>query len=87
MQNSTDFIQRIITAASESPEVKKQLMENPKGVIESILKFQLPDDFEINIFEDTPNRIHIVLPDNTEELSEVELSAVSGGIMGAVMEA
>ena len=75
-----DFINRIIAAAQEKPEFRKLLLEDPKKVFESKFNFKLPEDFEIIVHEDTPNKINIVLPHTTDELSEVELSAVSGGM-------
>ncbi len=80
LQNKEFLLRRIIKAALESPEFKEKLKRNPKDIFESQVKFQFPDDFEVVVHEDTPKRINIVLPYHSEELSEVELSAVSGGV-------
>jgi len=83
MENQTkksEIISKMISAAMESPELKAKLIENPKGVLEFMTNFKLPEDFEIVVHEDTPNKLNIVLPSNIEELSELELSAVSGGV-------
>jgi len=78
--NKNVLIDRILKAAQESPEFREKLISNPKNIFELQSKFKLPEDFEIVVHEDTPNKLNIVLPSNVEELSEVELSAVSGGV-------
>jgi hypothetical protein len=75
-----DFIGKIAMAAALNPELKEALLKNPKEVMEAKLGFKLPDDFEINVIQDTPNKINIVIPFKSEELTEAELSAVSGGV-------
>ena len=76
----SNFVQNILNAAAKSPDFRKRLIENPKSALEYMLKFKLPTDTEIVVHEDTPKRLNIVLPYHAEELSEVELSAVSGGV-------
>ncbi len=83
MGNQTNkdlLIGRILKAAQDSPEFREKLIANPKSIFELQTNFKLPDDFEIIVHEDTPNKLNIVLPQKSEELSEVELSAVSGGL-------
>jgi hypothetical protein len=75
-----DFINKIISAAQEKPEFRKLLLDDPKKVFENKFNFKLPENFEIVVHEDTANKLNIVLPHTSEELTEVELSAVSGGI-------
>jgi len=80
MLNKQEFLAKILKAASENPEFKEKLLQNPKAVIETMANFQLPDDFEIIVHQDTPTKLNIVLPVTSDELSEVELSAVAGGV-------
>jgi len=75
-----EFLAKIIKLASENPEFKQKLVENPKEVFEKIVDFKFPEDFEIAVHQDTQRTLNIVLPDTTDELSEVELAAVSGGV-------
>ena len=79
LPNKQEFIDNIVKLAAEKPEFKEKLLNNPKKVIESILKTEFPNEFEVSVFEDTPSKLNIVLPDTSEELSSVELNAVSGG--------
>jgi len=78
--NKNLLIDRIIKAAQESPEFRENLISNPKNIFEMQSQFKLPEDFEIVVHEDTPNKLNIVLPRTSEELSDIELSAVSGGV-------
>jgi len=80
MSSKENFLEKVKKLASESPEFKAKLIADPKTVIQERLKFRLPDDLEIAVHEDKPNRINLVLTEPKEELSELELSAVSGGV-------
>ena len=75
-----NFLQRVAMKAAESPEFRANFMANPKSMMEEKLQFKLPDNLEVVVLEDTPDKIHIVLPSAKEELSELELSSVSGGV-------
>ena len=79
-QSKEQFLDKILKAAKESPEFRAKLVADPKAVIEAQLHFKFPESFEISVHENTANTLHILLPDVVEELSELELSAVSGGV-------
>lgn len=78
--NKDEFLSKILRYAAERPEFKEKLLKNPKAVVEKMANFNFPDDFEVAVYEDTPTKLNIVLPNTSDELSEVELSAVSGGV-------
>lgn len=81
MEEKDKFLREIIDKAAKSPEFRADFMANPKNIIEEKLRFKLPENMEIVVLEDSPDKIHIVLPSPPrEELSEIELAAVSGGI-------
>ena len=80
MEIKENFLQRIAVKAAESPEFRANFMANPKSMMEEKLKFKLPENMEVVVLEDSPDKIHIVLPSPREELSEMELSSVSGGV-------
>ena len=73
------FLEKILKLAGEKPEFREKLLKSPKEAIQSMVTFTLPEDFEIAVHEDTPSKVNIILPNTSDELSEVELSAVSGG--------
>ncbi len=79
MEEKDKFLQDIIDKTAESLEFRAEFRANPKNIIEEKLRFRLPENMEIVVLEDSPDKIHIVLPLPKEELSETELLAVSGG--------
>jgi hypothetical protein len=77
------FINKVIKAASENPEFRTMFLADPKKVLEDKLNIKLPEDFEIVVHQDTAAKLNITLPYHSEELTDVELSAVSGGVCWA----
>lgn len=77
--NKDKITDKILEAAEQSPEFRAKFIANPKGAIEAFLNFKLPGEFEILVHEDTPNRINIVLPYSPNELTDKDLSQLSGG--------
>jgi hypothetical protein len=82
--NLENLENKIITKARENPQFKQQLLTNPKQVFEQELGQQLPNDIEVEVLQQTPHKLYIVLPMSIDELaqaylSEEELEAVSGG--------
>lgn len=80
-KQNNDFLNEIQTAAAENPEFKAQLLANPKAAIEELTKLKVPDNIEIAVLQDTPELLNIVLPYKSDELSEVELENISGGVI------
>ena len=59
---------------------RELLMKNPKKALASVFKFEVSDDFEIKIFEETASSLVIVIPEKAgEELSDDQLEKVAGG--------
>lgn len=61
----------------EDPSFKKRLFANPKVSIEELIDEKLP--FNIEIFEDTPQKVHLVLDNKPIALQEKELATIAGG--------
>ena len=84
-----DFEAQIIAKAWRDPEFKKRLLTDPKGVFEEELQklqegAKLPADLNIQVLEEHPKQVYLVLPQNPEELLEGELTdeqleSVAGG--------
>ncbi|WP_392533427.1 NHLP leader peptide family RiPP precursor [Nostoc sp. C117] len=72
----------VIQQAWQDETFKSQLLENPKATIEKVTGTNLSDTFIICVYEDTPTVKHLVVPVNNanEELSELDLMMVAGGI-------
>lgn len=60
---------------------RKALAEDPKKAIEELFGINLPEKLNINIVEENPGSLTIVLPAqlNEAELTDDQLDAVSGG--------
>lgn len=72
----------IISLALRDPEFKKRLLANPKLAIEGTFGVQIPKDIEIKVLEDSNNQLHMEIlnaKSGHKELSDAELSAISGG--------
>ena len=84
-----EFQDFIVKKAWEDPEFKKRLLADPRAVIsEELGKIQdgvsIPDNIAVDVVEETPNQICIVLPVNPADLtgaaiSEDDLAKVAGG--------
>jgi len=52
----------IIQRAWEDQAFKEKLLTDPKGTIEAELGVTLPEEIEIFIHEQTPTKLHLILP-------------------------
>ena len=52
----------LIQRAWDDPEFKARLLAEPKRTLEEALGIQLPEEIEIFIHEQTPTRLHLLLP-------------------------
>ena len=75
----TEIEKNIIERAMKDPGFREKLISDPKGALEEELGGKLPDDIKIHVNEEDADNIHITLPYGAGELTENELSGVSGG--------
>ena len=79
LKTRKDLEIHLITRALKDEEFKRELIANPKAVIESELGTKLPDELEITVLEETENTVYMVLPCNPYEgISEEELKTNFG---------
>ena len=75
--------QRLMSRAANDEEFRAALKDKPKEALEAEFGIAIPDDAEIQVLEETPERQYIVLPPrlmgDDGSLSEEELEAVAGG--------
>ena len=84
MSEQHSLYQQIITRAMKDEAFRQQLLSNPRNAIESDQGVSLPANLMIQVHEDTPTTIHLVLPmqpsaGEPQELSEAELTMIVGG--------
>ena len=88
MENDRKKIEQyVIERALANPEFREKLKSDPRATLEEVLGTKLPDDVNININEEDHFNFHITIPHvsnqlEKKELSEDELSGVSGGWSG-----
>jgi Nitrile hydratase, alpha chain len=77
-----DLETALIEKCWKDPEFKKQIVTDPKGMLERHIGQKLPADLKIVIHEEDANTLHFSLPpapSNTMELSDEDLEKVAGG--------
>ncbi|WGV26496.1 NHLP leader peptide family RiPP precursor [Halotia branconii] len=79
--------QKLIQQSWEDESFKQELLTNPKTVFARELGQQLPKDIEIEVLQETDNKVYLVLPTNPisdikseVELTEEALESVAGGV-------
>jgi len=77
-----DLETALIEKCWKDPEFKKQVVTDPKGMLERHSRQKLPADLKIFIHEEDASTLHFSLPpapSNTTELSDEDLAKVAGG--------
>ena len=78
-QNRSNLEQRIIEMAMKDDGFKEKLKSDPRSAIEEALGIKFPEDMNFHVNEESETDIHITLPSQAGELSEEEMSGISGG--------
>ena len=63
---------------AEDPTFRDQLLQDPKGTLASVFSIDVPEGMEVFVHEDTPSKVHLIIP-GPAELSDQDLELVSGG--------
>ena len=77
-----DLETALIEKCWKDTEFKKQVVTDPKGMLERHIGQKLPADFKIFIHEEDATTLHFPLPpapSNLTELSDEDLERVAGG--------
>jgi len=85
MNQRQQLEQKLIEKAMKDESFRKQLIENPVIAIEAETGMKISELMKIKVMEEYPDTVYLILPQNsvqnTEmELSEAELESVAGGI-------
>ena len=80
MPYPTEVLETIIETAWKDPAFKAKLLADPRSALQQ-LDLNLPADLNIQVHEETPKTVHLVLPQDPSrtELSDEDLDAVAGG--------
>ncbi|WP_019503701.1 NHLP leader peptide family RiPP precursor [Pleurocapsa sp. PCC 7319] len=82
--NRNELEARIIAKAWQDEAFKQELLNNPKAVFSQEMGQSIPDEIEIQVVEENPTTLYMVLPTkptiaDEEEVSQEQLEAVAGG--------
>jgi len=83
MKMTRGEMQDLLTKFStQNPEYRAALLRNPKNIVQEQFQMQLPDDMAVEVLEESPEKVYVVLPYMVQEgaeLSGSDLEAVAGG--------
>jgi hypothetical protein len=90
MSEQKTLQEQIVARAMKDEAFRQELLSNPKAAVERGLGITLPQGTNIQVHEDTPDTVHIVLPMKVQsgeprELSDAELEQAVGGAGGSVV--
>ena len=74
-----DFERDVITRAGADPAFRAELLADPRAAIKKAYGVELPPSLELRVVEETPSVFYLVLPLQSEELTDEQLAAVAGG--------
>ena len=77
-QTVEEFHDYVRNKAVENEEFRARLLADPKAVMEEELDLSIPDDFSIEVHEDSATTAHLVLPPSAA-LAEEDMRTVAGG--------
>jgi len=84
MNTRKEVEQHIIEKAMKDEDFRKQLMEDPKFILEQETGMKMPGSINIKVLEEDSETFYLVLPpiptvSEDGELSDADLERVSGG--------
>jgi hypothetical protein len=79
MPSRVEAERRLRERADADPAFRADLIADPKAAIESEFGVPVPDGVNVQVHEESLSELHLVLPVSSDDLSDAELEAVSGG--------
>jgi hypothetical protein len=71
----------VIARVWQDEAYRKELIADPKGVLQKEFGVELPEGLAIEVLEESPAKLYIVIPPKpTNELGDDQLEEVAGGI-------
>ena len=78
-QTMSEMKAHIMARAAEDQGFRTQLLADPKAVISAELDIFIPDQFSIQVHEDSTTTAHLVLP-MSDRLTDEQLAKAAGGV-------
>jgi hypothetical protein len=72
----------VVAKAWKDEKFKKELMSNPKALLNREFGVEIPDNVNVKVVEENANNLYIILPMKPQaggELTDEQLEAVAGG--------
>ena len=66
--------------AVHDPDFRARLVADPRTALKDTLGIDLGDDVTVSVLEDSPSRVHVVIPAVDDSLEEAEMESVVGGL-------
>ena len=79
MKTASEIQASLIAKADEDETFRTKLLSDPKGAIQDVTGFTVPDSFSVHVHEEGATDFHIVLPPAGSRLSDKDLRDASGG--------
>lgn len=70
----------VIARAGADSTFRRQLPADPKGTLQVAYGLELPPDCDMQVLEQTPSKFYLVLPVQTDQLTDEQLDAVAGRV-------
>lgn len=74
---------QVLDRAGKDPEFREQLKHDPLGTVSRDFGVQVPPDITVEVVEETPTKVYLVLPSAPTQpgqvLADLELESVAGG--------
>src|SRR5947207_3840131 len=88
MREQNPWRQQVMVRAMKDDAFRQEVLANPTAVLERELGITLPPGVSVQVHEDTPTTLHLVLPMKPpagvpQELSDAELEQAADGMQGA----
>ncbi|HEY9449665.1 MAG TPA: NHLP leader peptide family RiPP precursor [Gemmatimonadaceae bacterium] len=75
--------EQVLNRALQDADFRKELVASPRATLSSLYGVSIPDEADVQVFEETTNSHHVVIPPDlaqmNEELTDEQLEAVAGG--------
>lgn len=75
--------EQVLDRALADPGFRKELIESPHASLSSLYGVTIPENADVQVFEETADSHYVVIPPDvsrmSEELTDEQLEAVAGG--------